>query len=211
MKKLLLLLLLSIAACSPSFSQCQWDSTNVPKFNFITNCDTCICGKDTVYITAVDTNAVYVLNFANPGNSVTGTTNETVLYSYLIPANKLQVGDVIEFIARESKVGTAAGWEHRVRFGLTSSVTETQIARYDNVAGVTWIQWSRSMFIVTSPTNMAVFSPGTPSATDLTSGGGANITIDITQPNYIIFTEKLLNAADRAIFDAVIIRVSPAP
>src|SRR6185295_5661118 len=81
--------------------------------------------------------SVILLDYTvTPQTPLTGTTNETKQYSFAIPANTLLVGDLIEFIVRETKTGVVGLCTHRTRFGVANDLTGTRIATVQNIAAV---------------------------------------------------------------------------
>jgi len=189
-------------------AQCQFPPVYV---NQNLSCDTCICGKDTVWLNNKDTAAVHVINTLVNSQQFTGTTTENQLYSFKIPANTLKVGNVISFVARVSKVNTAGGSDHRVRFGTANSTADPTIAFYTTSAAQNGLQWTRTYLYVKDATTLVVMGTGLSKITDIEIGSFTSVTIDITVDNWMSFTGKLANSGDIYILDRATVWLTPTP
>jgi len=203
MKKLLFLFLLSITGFN-GFSQCANCLTpgQVTTIKVKCGCTDTLYKIDTTYIASRDTAAVYNLNSTVTSSSWSGSNTEHLMYSYLIPANTLKVGDILSVWYKVTKSGTAGNSTSRIRFGTTNSLSDNLIGTIQQGSTVLDYVWERKYLLIKNSTTMVVFSPTTSAFTDITNGSWSNITINIAVDNYMGFSGHLGSAADTFFFDS---------
>ena len=90
------------------------------------------------------------------GTAVTGSTNQTriLVKSYLIPANTFEVGDIMEFWAFGSKVGSATAWYVGCSKNTSNTLSgSTELVRsYSNNAGIIYLPLQRVVNFPTAST-----------------------------------------------------------
>jgi hypothetical protein len=131
--------------------------------------------------------------------SVTGTTAQTILQSYLIPANTFAVGDIVEATIRFTKVGTAGGMA--IRLAVNSSLSLVGMTTIYNISltsAVLWYQFLRHLFVINQTSQTQVLNTALSAVTDIATANGAAtvLSLDWTQPQYIFTTIALGSALD---------------
>lgn len=134
----------------------------------------------------------YIFDKTVTPQSVTGTTDETLLYSVLIPANTLQAGDIIFIAARWTKSGTNAAADQRVRFNTSSSLSGATLAANTTItSGNSYGAIERNILLDTLSSQSilsAAANQGSDAVTNLTS---ATLAIDFSVNQYVIFSGDL--------------------
>jgi hypothetical protein len=130
------------------------------------------------------------------GTAVTGTTSNTVTGSVLIPANTVQVGDVIEVRARVRKTGTAGLLTVRGYFNTSAAIGGANVSIVSNANTSLFSQFKRSL-PVKSSTNTESWPIGSTFSDDSQTGTVAvSSNIDWTQNQYFIIAVTNTSAAD---------------
>lgn len=136
--------------------------------------------------------------------AVTGTTNETLLYSVLIPANTFAAGDILRFFLRLFKTGTAGTWAIKVYVNSSASLSgAVQIAQGSNVGGVSAITLMLNYCVLGAFTTSGLFervnlvSPFS-MQDDISTSTNASATFawDTTAAKYLIVSTQNTSAAD---------------
>ena len=125
-----------------------------------------------------------------PGTAVTGSTNQirVLVKSYLIPANTFAVGDIMEFWAFGSKVGSATAWYVGCSINTSNTLSgSTELVRsYSNNAWTIYLPLQR---VVNFPTASTLkVSNQTNTLEGATGFIQSTITFDTTIDNYLLFT-----------------------
>jgi hypothetical protein len=144
------------------------------------------------------TNTYYLRNIktdTNESTVLTATTTETILKSYLLPANALSEGNLV-FNAVFEKSGVANTATFKIYKNTTNSLSgATQIGIYTKSAGTLLTFFDRRYFIRGSL--LYGYSFTTSIVTPTTSGGGlSSVSFTPTVDNYIIITGQLTDSAD---------------
>ena len=143
---------------------------------------------------------IQVLAQASPNTTHTGTTNNTLVYSKLIDANKVGTGDGLQIATKFTKPsGSLANLTVRIYVNTTASLSgATLLATYltTNLNGRFFLV-ERTANVDGATTNFIAAGPGalTDSAT-LSANAPSEISIDWTVDQYIIVAIQLGNAAD---------------
>lgn len=127
---------------------------------------------------------------------VTGTTVETLLHTFTIPANTVQVGDVIKIKVRVRKTGTAGVVSIRVGGGTLGGALEAfaQSSPTSNLG----VELERE-FVVKSPTNTEYIQVSQNAYTSQgTSNNYKNTPVDWTIDQTVSIGLNLSNASDSA-------------
>ena len=139
-----------------------------------------------------------VVNFTNvtDGTGVTGTTSNTLTSSVLIPANSVEVGDVITVRARVRKTGTAGLLTIRSYINTSAAIggSNMSITSVSNTS--LYAQFSRS-FPVKTTTNTEAFPIGSQYVDDAQTGTVVvSANIDWTVDQYLVIAVQNTSAAD---------------
>jgi hypothetical protein len=126
----------------------------------------------------------------------TGTISPTIIASVLIPANTIEDGDVLKFLAMTSSQSGSFTNSLYIYKNTTPSLTSaTQLAFYNHGATSFWNTFERTFAI--RPTSMVGYVGTSSQSTDMFSGTGAGTnssasnSLDLSVDNYIIFSETL--------------------
>lgn len=126
----------------------------------------------------------------------TGTITPTIIASVLIPANTIEDGDVLKFLAMTSSQSGSFTNSLFIYKNTTLSLTgATQLAFYNHGATSFWNTFERTFLI--RPTSMVGYLGTSSQFTDMFSGTGAGTnssasnSLDLSVDNYIIFSETL--------------------
>lgn len=158
----------------------------------------------------VNDNFTEVYNLANPtvialsaadGTNVTGTTNETLSRSLLIPANTFSSNGILELICRITKTGTSGTSTVRVYKNTSNTLTgATQIAFLRNLqtASEIWGQFVRTFRV--NSNILTGFNNATNIQTDIINSASlpTSTTFTTNVDNYIIFSIQLASTSDSA-------------
>jgi nitrogen fixation protein len=143
---------------------------------------------------------IQVLAQASPNTTHTGTTNNTLVYSKLIDANKVATGDGLQIATKFTKPsGSAVNPTVRIYINTSASLSgATLLATYatTNLNGRFFLV-ERTANVDGATTNFIAASSGalTDSAT-LSTTAPSDVSIDWTVNQYIIVAIQLGNAAD---------------
>lgn len=132
-------------------------------------------------------------------STVTGTTSETILQSYLIPANSIGVG-TLSFENLFSKTGTAGTCTYNVKINTSNSLSgATTIATSGSVTATDLSKvMVRKGYLKTGNTMVIYPASSGISVPAQSSLAPSSVTFDPTVDNYIIVSVTLANAADSA-------------
>ena len=93
-------------------------------------------------------------------SGLTGTTVNTLVYSFLIPANTVQVGDFLQYNICGTKTGTLGGSSMRVYINTSNSLTgSTNLGLY-TVGSTTLYQVQTRWFKIKGATDTSILSTG---------------------------------------------------
>lgn len=137
----------------------------------------------------------------NFGNGVEG-----VIQTLSIPANTLASGDIIRLGFMYSFSGNVGTKSPRIRFGSNTTTGNSIYIPASLGATVTNIQGELFM-IVTSSTNLRIWSTATVAGFGTTTSALTNNTIDLTQPIPFSFNVNKATGADTAILELVFIEI----
>jgi hypothetical protein len=132
-------------------------------------------------------------------STVTGTTSETILKDYFIPANTIGVG-TLSLESMFQKTGTAGACTYNVRINTTASLSgATLIASTGSVTATDLTKIiSRKAYLKTG-NSLVIYPAGSGISLPAQSSlAPTSITFDPTVDNYIIISVTLANAADSA-------------
>jgi len=144
----------------------------------------------TYTVTGLTTEVFTLISDGIAGTAVTGSTNQTrvLVKSYLIPANTFEVGDIMEFWAFGSKVGTNTAWYVGCSKNTSNTLAgSTELVRsYSNNAGTIYLPLQR---VVNFPTASTLKLSNQTNTLEGASGViQSTITFDTTIDNYLLFT-----------------------
>lgn len=148
-------------------------------------------------------NELYPIHKDVTTQTLTGTTAETILASFEIPANTLQAGDTLVISATCSKTGTAGTLTLRCKVNSTASLSgATTVFTYLTAAANLWLKQTREVIFKTQ-SSQVVF-PAT--LTALTEYGGAStaktsLTTDYSSAQHIIISGQNSNSADTTLLE----------
>jgi hypothetical protein len=150
----------------------------------------------------VSANPSVIALSATNGTAVTGTTNDTLSRSLLIPANTFTGDGILEILARFTKTGTAGTISTRAYINTSASLTgATLIATFNSasLAGTVYSQGIRTARI-NSNTLTVIGLSSTQSLNDYVSNANniASTTFTTSVDNYLIFSVQLGNSGDTA-------------
>lgn len=166
--------------------------------------DTTLHTHDSRYYTETEIDAFFnlrvrtLLNDNVDSSSVTGTVANTILKSYLIPANTLAVGDTIDFKAVCSKVGTNANCNFRLYTNTSNSLTgASALALHSPINSNLYLSLDRT-YTLKSGNTLQSFPVSAPSITDEAGQNTAisNTAFDPTVDNYFIVAIQPNSASD---------------
>lgn len=109
-----------------------------------------------------------------PNTVVTGTTLNTILTSFLIPANTFSLSDQFKIDMQVEKVGSANGWNIRTYINTTNSLTGAQLL---STVTLTLSQLSASIrrCHTIKGGQMFVYPASTSSITDIAASGATSV------------------------------------
>lgn len=148
----------------------------------------------------VDYNAGYLIKDTVDSAPHTGTTSNTLITSYLIPANTFSSGDWFQQFLFEEKVGTVGTNAIRTYINTSADlIGATQITALTNTAPtLSWrmIRWNS----IKSSTETLITAPISSVTTrDVATNSPYTVSnIDWTVDQYFIIAFQLSNAADTA-------------
>jgi hypothetical protein len=144
--------------------------------------------------------SVIALSVTN-GTAVTGTTNDTLSRSLLIPANTFTGNGMLEILARSFKTGSAGNQSLRAYTNTSASLTgATLIATFLAASSQVLPQGIRT-FRINSNTLTGTFASTSGNSDYVAANGKSSTTFNTTVDNYIIFSIQLTNAADSSVVE----------
>jgi hypothetical protein len=148
--------------------------------------------------TQLDLRVRTLLNDNVDSSAVTGTVANTILKSYLIPANTLAVGDTIDFKSVCSKVGTNANSNFRLYTNTSNSLTgASALALVSPSATNLYFSLDRT-YTLKSGNTLESFPVGSTAPTDevATTTAISNTAFNPAVDNYFIVAIQPNNASD---------------
>jgi len=139
-----------------------------------------------------------VINFINvsDGTGVTGTTLNTLTQSILIPANSVEVGDIITVRARVRKTGVAGLLTIRSYINTSAAIGGSNMSITSASNTSLYAQFSRN-FAVKTTTNTEAFPIGSQYIDDAQTGTiVVNANIDWTVDQYLVIAIQNSSALD---------------
>lgn len=130
--------------------------------------------------------------------SVTGTTNNTILQSLLIPANTFSTGRLVNILVRGVKSGANGAATFRLYYNTSVNlVGATQLFLQSPAAATTFFQVERTMNII-SATNTQMFGTASAVGSDsiLSAVAVSSLNINWSVNQYFFTACQLANAAD---------------
>lgn len=131
-------------------------------------------------------------------SSLTGTTSNAVITSFLIPANTVQVGDWIMMMIYFGKSGAINTTTNRIYFNDTNDLTTPELMGTLTMAAANNYGKMTRDFFVRSSTETVGYGSGSTANTDVLNTGVAYSThnIDWTIDQYFVIAGQLASAAD---------------
>lgn len=138
---------------------------------------------------------------ATDGTAVTGTTNDTLSRSLLIPANTFTGNGMLEILTRSFKTGSAGNQSLRAYTNTSASLTgATLIATFMAASSQVFPQGIRT-FRINSNTLTGTFASTSGNSDYVAANGKSSTTFNTTVDNYIIISIQLTNAADSSVVE----------
>jgi hypothetical protein len=139
--------------------------------------------------------SVIAANYAD-GTVVTGTVNDTISRSLLIPANTFTGNGMLEVLVRASKTGTGGSATLRVYRNTTASLTGAVLIGVFASTGAGFYQGIRTFRI--NSNNITYLNVGATLATDYTTNVNvpSSTAFNTAVDQHIIFSVQLANAGD---------------
>jgi hypothetical protein len=130
--------------------------------------------------------------------SVTSTTNNTIIYSELVAANTLAIGDILSIYLRTKKTGTAGTITSGIYINTSAAIGGVTIFSASAVAGTRRVELNKYLFIKSSTANTEGYGLTTVNDYGEGTSTGSAITnvIDWTVDQYIVFTIQLGSGSD---------------
>lgn len=136
----------------------------------------------------------------NVSSSLTGTTSETIMDSFQLPANTLQANDILLLTAIFTKSGTAGVATGKFRHSTPSlDLSGSSLGQINSgSASTVYNQFERKLVLKNSLTSQEIYGIGSNVNTDVTSGTTAltSLSINFAAVQHIMFTITLGNAGD---------------
>ena len=155
-----------------------------------------------IYTTFGSSNGIELItSTATNQTVVTGTTSNTITYSFLIPANTFQTGDIFMFDFRNVFTGTANNKTTRVYINNTNDLaTPDQIANKLSGSTVLSLDLARRVSIKSTTVTQVYAITNSNAGADFESTiAVTEINIDWTANQYFIVAIQLGNAADSGV------------
>ena len=130
----------------------------------------------------------------------TGTVSNTLVYSHLIPANTMQVGDFFRFNLLATKTGTAGTNAIRTYFNTSASLSgATQFSLYTSTSTIIAARKARLGFVKSSTVTEVLLATSSVIKRDsFANSVPSSLNIDWTVDQYFIVAFQLSNVADIA-------------
>ena len=131
----------------------------------------------------------------------TGTVDETIIYSQLIPAGTFQANDILDIFANFFGQNTANNKDFRVAFNTTAVLSGAKRIGFRRIttAGAGFASFQRFLVFKNSLTTQEISAVGTNSVTSYNlniNTAPASLDIDFTVDQYFIITAKLDDVAE---------------
>jgi hypothetical protein len=142
--------------------------------------------------------------------SHTGNTNETLIDSFLIPANTIKPNDRIVIRAEWAKTGTAGAWNVKHRFHTSAAVGGTSIMAPNPGATIIAPSTERTIVCKNSQSSQEVLTNTANVLLDLgTSQNSAKtaLSVDFTVDQYLVSTVQVLNSGDTGLMSSIIVEI----
>jgi hypothetical protein len=146
-------------------------------------------------------NPSVIVQAATDGTNVTGTTNEVISQSLLIPANSFLSNGLLEIISRISKTGTSGTSTVRMYRNTSNSLTGAAlIATLRNTQAASDIFGTFIRTFRINSNTLTGFNAATSLQTDVVNNSSTlqSITFTTNVDNYIIFSIQLASTSDSA-------------
>lgn len=152
------------------------------------------------YIFAPTNSAGYLIKDTTDSAAHTGTVNNTLITSYLIPANTFSAGDWFQNFLFCEKVGTAGTNTVRTYVNTSASLSgATQLSTYNNVASNINFRIARWNNIKSATETLLNVPTGNITARDTFANTSYTVSnINWTVDQYFIIAFQLANSADTA-------------
>lgn len=138
---------------------------------------------------------------ATNGTIVTGTTNNTLSQSLLIPANTFTGNGMLEILTRAFKTGTAGSHSLRAYTNTSPSLTgAVLIATFMTPSTIVFPQGIRT-FRINSNTLSGTFASTTGNDDYVNANGKSSTTFNTAVDNYIIFAIQLTTTTDSSVVE----------
>lgn len=145
-------------------------------------------------------NPSVIVSYATDGTTVTGTLNETISRSLLIPANTFTSDGMLEVVGRVLKTGALAGQSFRIYKNTSNSLTgATLIGLVLSVSTQAYAQAIRTFRI--SANTLTGLTTSTATSVDYAQNGNPEVSTTFTTSvdNYIIFAIQLAGTSDSSV------------
>lgn len=146
-------------------------------------------------------NPSVIAQSAADGTNITGTTNEVISQSLLIPANSFSSNGILEIISRISKTGTSGTSTVRMYRNTSNSLTGAAlIATLRNLQTASDIFGTFIRTFRINSNTLTGFNAATNLQTDVVNNSSTlqSITFTTNVDNYIIFSIQLASTSDSA-------------
>jgi len=130
------------------------------------------------------------------GTNVTGTTANTITSSFLIPANTIVVGDILDLSYRVLFVGVTAGKTTRVYINTSNAIGGSQISTTSYASANISGDVLRHIAVRTTTETQVMALASSMVAEVVSSTTALNYSIDWTVDQYFILAIQLINSAD---------------
>lgn len=167
----------------------------------ITSADTTIYPSlaELAYLKGVVGKMPSIIYKDNTSYSLTGTTAQTIMASFLVPANTFQVADILQYRINWRKVGTAGNGTLNVLVNTSVSlVGATGLMTRTMGSANAWAQTKRTIVFKNSLAAQRTFPVAntTTDNDDTATGNESALTIDFTADQYFLIALTNANAAD---------------
>ena len=148
--------------------------------------------------TALDLRVITLLNDNVTTSAVTGTTSNTIIKSYLIPANTLSIGDTLDFKTVVSKTGTNGIATLRVYSNTTNSLSGANALGIMSFPASTLYYSLDRTYTLKSDNTLQCYNVATPNVTDESNVTGAisNVAFNPTVDNWFLVAIQPNSSSD---------------
>jgi len=146
-----------------------------------------------------------VLRSVTSSTAITGTTSSTLSASYLIPANKILVGDILRYIFQSDKTGSAGVTTLRVYINTSASLSGATLLSTTTTTLASNICNTISRFFGVKSSSNTLISSVTLSywPAENTFSTSNSLNIDWTIDQYLIIAVQNGSAADSTLISFV--------